>query len=82
MLERGYSLTLDAAGAVVDDAARLAPGALIETLLRRGRLRSRVSDVEAAAGDGDGASTPRDERMYDDPTSGDPARAPAAEGHD
>lgn len=82
VLERGYSLTLDAAGSVVDDAARLAPGAVIDTVLRRGRVRSRVSEVEAATGDGDGASTATGERMYDDPASGDPARAPATEGRD
>ncbi len=73
MLERGYSLTLDArTGAVVDDASRLGPGAQIDTLLRRGRLRSRVEQLSTGEG----------ERMYDVAASGDPAEAPRPEGHD
>lgn len=76
VLERGYSLTLDArTGAVVDDASRLGPGAEISTLLRRGRLRSRVEAVEPGP-----ASTAEGERMYDGATSGDPAGAPEPDG--
>jgi exodeoxyribonuclease VII large subunit len=78
VLERGYSLTLDArTGAVVDDASRLGPGAEIDTLLRRGRLRSRVERV----GDGE-ASTAEHERMYDGAASGDPAGGPTPDGRD
>ncbi|HEX3604660.1 MAG TPA: exodeoxyribonuclease VII large subunit [Candidatus Dormibacteraeota bacterium] len=66
VLERGYSLTLDVrTGAVVDDAARLAAGMEIDTLLRHGRVRSRV---EAASG---GSSTATDEQMYDGAPAGD-----------
>jgi len=75
VLERGYSLTLDPTGAVVDDASRLSPGTEIATLLRRGRLRSRVEAVEAAP-----ASTAEDERMYDVAAPGDPAGAPTPDG--
>jgi exodeoxyribonuclease VII large subunit len=72
VLERGYSLTLDArTGAVVGDAAALAPGALVDTLLARGRVRSRV---ETVAPDGGRLSTAGGERMYDEPARGDPDR--------
>ncbi|HEV7464900.1 MAG TPA: exodeoxyribonuclease VII large subunit, partial [Candidatus Dormibacteraeota bacterium] len=78
VLERGYSLTLDArTGAVVDDASRLGAGAEIDTLLRRGRLRSRVERV----GDGE-ASTAEGEQMYDGAASGDPAGGPTPDGRD
>ena len=76
VLERGYSLTLDArTGAVVDDASSLTPGTEIATLLRRGRLRSRVEEVEAGP-----PSTPDGEQMYDGATPGDPAGAPTPDG--
>jgi len=76
VLERGYSLTLDArTGAVVDDASTLSPGTEIATLLRRGRLRSRVEAVEARP-----PSTPDGEQMYDGATPGDPAGAPTPDG--
>lgn len=46
-LERGYSITLDAAsGAVVTSAVGLAPGARLRTLLRRGQAVSEVVEVE------------------------------------
>jgi exodeoxyribonuclease VII large subunit len=60
VLERGYSLTLDArTGSVVDDASKLAPGARIDTLLRRGRLRSRVEDTSSGADAPVGGTPPR-----------------------
>ncbi|HEY2705124.1 MAG TPA: exodeoxyribonuclease VII large subunit [Candidatus Dormibacteraeota bacterium] len=78
VLERGYSLTLDArTGAVVDDASRLGPGAEIDTLLRRGRVRSRVERVGEEQ-----ASTAEGERMYDGAASGDPAGGPTPDGRD
>jgi exodeoxyribonuclease VII large subunit len=74
VLERGYSLTLDArTGAVVRDAATLVPGALVDTLLRRGRLRSRVEAADALGARG---STGGGERMYDEAAAGDPGRGP------
>jgi exodeoxyribonuclease VII large subunit len=43
VLERGFSLTLDAAsGAVIRDAAQLAPGQRLRTRLQRGEVASRV----------------------------------------
>jgi exodeoxyribonuclease VII large subunit len=41
-LERGYAIVFDAAGAVITDAATVAPGATIEARLAQGRLRARV----------------------------------------
>lgn len=45
-LERGYSITRDAAGRVVRSATDVAVGDQIEILLRRGRLRGQVTAVE------------------------------------
>ncbi|MGH7641659.1 MAG: exodeoxyribonuclease VII large subunit [Candidatus Dormibacteria bacterium] len=46
VLGRGYSITLDGSGEVVLRAAgEVAVGSVITTRLRRGRLRSRVSEV-------------------------------------
>ncbi len=42
VLERGYSITLDPDGKPVTDAESLSDGESIETLLRRGRISSRV----------------------------------------
>lgn len=42
VLERGYSLTTDAASAVVRDAAQVAPGAVVHTRLRHGTFASIV----------------------------------------
>ena len=42
ILERGYSLIFDAQGALVKDAAQLAPGDPIQARLARGQLRARV----------------------------------------
>ncbi|HEX6492793.1 MAG TPA: exodeoxyribonuclease VII large subunit [Candidatus Dormibacteraeota bacterium] len=76
VLERGYSLTLDVrTGAVVDDASTLSPGAEIATLLRSGRLRSRVEAIDAGP-----ASTPEGEQMYDGAAPGEPAGAPTPDG--
>jgi exodeoxyribonuclease VII large subunit len=69
VLERGYSLTLDArTHTVISDAGSLAAGAVVDTLLRRGRLRSRVEEVDPGAA----ASTPEGERMYDGAAADDP----------
>ena len=48
VLERGYSITLDAAGAVLTSPAGLAPGDLLRTRLAGGEVASRV--VEDAPG--------------------------------
>jgi exodeoxyribonuclease VII large subunit len=48
VLERGYSITRDAAtGQVVRRADAVAPGQTVETLLSRGRLLSRVESVKS-----------------------------------
>lgn len=58
VMERGYSITLDeATGRVLRSAAGVGPGAILQTRLATGRLRSEV--LEAAAGATGG------ERMYD-----------------
>jgi exodeoxyribonuclease VII large subunit len=47
-LERGYSITLDAAtGAVVTSAAQVSPGARLRTLLRHGEAESEVVSATA-----------------------------------
>ncbi|MBQ8126295.1 MAG: exodeoxyribonuclease VII large subunit, partial [Kiritimatiellae bacterium] len=43
VLERGYSLTTDEKGAVLRDAAEVAPGAVVRTRLRHGTLTSVVT---------------------------------------
>jgi exodeoxyribonuclease VII large subunit len=48
VLARGYSLTTDGAGAVVRDAAALAPGQVVRTRLERGAFQARVEAVEPA----------------------------------
>lgn len=45
-LERGYSISRDAAGKIVRNAADLAPGDQLETLLQQGRVISRVSEAK------------------------------------
>jgi exodeoxyribonuclease VII large subunit len=45
VLERGYSVTRDAAGAVLTDAAAVAPGAEVSVRLARGELGCRVAEV-------------------------------------
>jgi exodeoxyribonuclease VII large subunit len=45
ILERGYSLIFDAKGALVKDAAQLAPGDPIQARLARGELRARVESL-------------------------------------
>ncbi|MBV9099761.1 MAG: exodeoxyribonuclease VII large subunit [Candidatus Dormibacteraeota bacterium] len=47
-LERGYSITLDASGRVLTDAAATAAGARIRTLLHRGAVGSVVDSAEPA----------------------------------
>ena len=42
VLARGYSITRDASGEVLRDAARVGEGSLISTTLARGRLQSEV----------------------------------------
>ncbi len=46
VLDRGYSLTEDASGALVRDAAQLAEGATITTRFARGAATSRVESVQ------------------------------------
>jgi exodeoxyribonuclease VII large subunit len=48
ILERGYSLIFDAQGALVKDAAQLAPGDPIEARLARGELRARVESLRGS----------------------------------
>ena len=63
VLERGYSITTDAAsGRVLRDPAELAAGARLHTRLRRGSLESVVESVDSS-----------DEQMYD-PTPGEESR--------
>jgi exodeoxyribonuclease VII large subunit len=60
VIDRGYSITVDAAtGRLVSNATDVAVGAVLRTRLARGSLVSRVlpDGVEVAPGD---------ERMYDD----------------
>ncbi|MEO8197432.1 MAG: exodeoxyribonuclease VII large subunit [Thermoanaerobaculia bacterium] len=45
VLGRGYSLTRDASGALLRDAAQVAPGSRITTELSTGRLASRVEEA-------------------------------------
>ena len=45
-LERGYSITSDAAGRVLTDAAGASPGSRLRTVLRHGTLESVVDRVE------------------------------------
>ncbi|HEY7925963.1 MAG TPA: exodeoxyribonuclease VII large subunit [Candidatus Dormibacteraeota bacterium] len=72
VIERGYSITVDeASGRVLRSATGVSPGAILQTRLRTGRLRSRVlgESAEVTAGD---------ERMYDEAERA----GPANEGHD
>ena len=46
-LERGYSITSDADGRVLTDAATVPPGARLRTVLRHGSLESIVDRVDA-----------------------------------
>lgn len=46
VLERGYSLTLDARGNVVRYAAQVKAGEQIQTRLARGKIRSRAESIE------------------------------------
>jgi exodeoxyribonuclease VII large subunit len=48
ILERGYSLIFDAQGALVKDAAQLAPGDPIQARLARGQFRARVESLRDA----------------------------------
>jgi len=45
-LSRGYSITLDARGNLVDTAATLKPGQQVTTVLHDGKVRSTVDEVE------------------------------------
>ncbi len=46
VLERGYSVTFDESGRPLRSAARAPVGSRIQTVLARGRLRSRVEEAE------------------------------------
>ncbi|MCA8979959.1 MAG: exodeoxyribonuclease VII large subunit [Planctomycetes bacterium] len=52
VLDRGYALTETAGGAVVRDAAQLAPGDVILTRFAKGAATSRVESTEAGTDDG------------------------------
>jgi exodeoxyribonuclease VII large subunit len=52
VLERGYSITRGADGRAVRGSDQVAEGAELETVLARGRVRSRVVGVEPADGGG------------------------------
>lgn len=54
VLARGYSVTRDEAGAVITDAAAVAPGEVIESILASGRLKSRVEEVSPSKEDENG----------------------------
>ncbi len=53
VLSRGYSLTLDAAGRPVLDAASLRPGQPVRTRLARGSFESQVTSVQPAESKGE-----------------------------
>ena len=57
-LERGYSITSDAGGRVLTDAAAVPVGARLRTVLRHGSVESTVVRVEPD-------SPSQSERMYD-----------------
>src|SRR5687767_3754195 len=46
VLQRGYSITTSASGAVLRDAARVRPGERLQTRLARGRIESEVKKSE------------------------------------
>jgi exodeoxyribonuclease VII large subunit len=51
ILERGYSLIFDSQGALVKDAAQLAPGDPIQARLAHSELRARVESLRKFASD-------------------------------
>jgi exodeoxyribonuclease VII large subunit len=57
-LERGYSITSDANGAVLTDPATVAAGTRLRTVLRHGTLESTVDRIEPGLQSGT-------EQMYD-----------------
>ena len=57
-LERGYSITSDANGAVLTDAATVAAGTRLRTVLRHGSLESTVDRLDPGSQSGN-------EQMYD-----------------
>ncbi len=63
-LERGYSITSDADGRVLTDAAGVPVGTRLHTVLRHGSLESTVDRVAAGA-------PSESERMYDSGAGGD-----------
>lgn len=54
VLERGFSLTLDARGHAIRDASALVPGAVVRTLFARGEAKSEVLEVDAGTDDRSG----------------------------
>jgi exodeoxyribonuclease VII large subunit len=72
VIERGYSITVDeATGRVLRSAAGVRPGAILQTRLATGRLRSEVLGSAAEV-------TTDAERMYDEPAR----PGPVNEDHD
>ena len=64
VLERGYSITMDAGtGTVLTEAVAVSPGQVLRTRLARGTVIS-TADAADGGGPGDG-STDQRERMYD-----------------
>lgn len=49
VLERGYSLTTDEAGAVLKDASQVSPGTVLHTRLQKGELLSVVRNLPVAS---------------------------------
>ncbi len=49
VLERGYSITFDAQGKILKEAAAVKPGELVHTKLHRGRLTSRVENTNTSS---------------------------------
>ncbi len=46
VLERGYSITFDSQGKILKEAGAVQPGDLIQTRLHRGKLSSRVEEIQ------------------------------------
>jgi HPr kinase/phosphorylase len=49
LIERGYSLVLDAQGRLLTDAARVQTGDAVQVRLARGSLQARVENTRPAA---------------------------------
>ena len=81
ILERGYSLIFDAQGALVKDAAQLAPGDPIQARLARGQLRARVESRRNAAPDNAPGASGRSGNPAVDLTAKHAPKAPPSQLH-